>query len=150
MTCALLVGVLASCSPAGESSDGEPAAFLFGTTVEVSLDVRVMRGGQPVRGASITITEPYVLVRGTEDSAREAVGETLFQGGTRTDGACQALITVPARFPVVDLVVHVPGMRGPYTNEELRTKWGPFAPSARISVALEDLKSVTVQLEEQQ
>lgn len=139
---------LAGCSPTGGQADDDVVAFQFDTTTEVELAVTVVADGRPVSGASVTICEPYAAAAYVEDSALEANGETIFQGGTGRDGVCRSRVSIPTRFAEVDVIVHRPGMRGPYSSESLRAKWGPFAPSARITMARSSLEALTVQLEE--
>ena len=81
---------------------------------------------------------------GTED---QVDGETFFKGFTDPSGRLTAEFSVPAEYERLDLVIHRTGTTGPYTDEGLRTFWGPLAPSSRVTVMRADLDSQTIDLQ---
>ena len=129
----------------GGEAESSPAAFNFATLATVDVQVRVEKDGQALAGASVDISAIHDDVDG--DSEQEALGQTFFQGGTDVTGLCRSQVPMPTAVREVDVTVHHAGSRGPYTDEQLRAKWGPFAPSSRIRVSVEDLTSLTIQLE---
>jgi len=144
----LVLLAVGACAPAGSGAEADPApaAFDFATLAAVDVQVRVEKHGQALAGASIDISAIHDDVDG--DSAQQALGQTFFQGGTDAGGLCRAQVPLPTAVREVDVTVHHAGSRGPYSDEQLRAKWGPFAPSSRVRVSVEALTSLTVELED--
>ena len=63
-------------------------------------------------------------------------------------GRCESAIALPAHVEQVDVVVQHDGSRGSYTDEALRTLWGPFAPAARVTVTVGSLTDLVIELED--
>ncbi|MCR9247374.1 MAG: hypothetical protein NXI31_20280 [bacterium] len=142
----LLCAAAAACQPAS-SEEPERSVFAFATLTEQVVDIRVARDGAAVRGASVMVCEPRLAATPAPGGLDDVGGVPLWQSGTSPDGHCRGLLELPADLREVDVVVQVPGLRGGYTDERLRERWGPFAPSAYQRVAVAQLASVVVELE---
>ena len=53
---------------------------------------------------------------------------------------------VPSSKGELDVVLQAPGLRGPYTVEDYRQQWGPFAPAARKTYGTDQLNNVRIEL----
>ncbi|MFO1054867.1 MAG: hypothetical protein U1F36_21825 [Planctomycetota bacterium] len=112
---------------------------------DVSLGIAVVKAGVPLVGATVSLAPPLTAAAA---QTGEAACQPLFSGGTGDDGRCDASITLPAELDTVDVIVRYPGSTGAYTDEGLRSLWGPFAPSSRITVSVGALGNLTIQLED--
>ena len=110
----------------------------------MALDVAVTLDGAPAVGALIQIAQ--VMPAPWEAGSEPVATSSYFTGATDGGGRCQALLKVPTAEQEVDLVVQVPGASGPYSIPELEFEWGPFAPSSRTTVPLEELDAAAIAL----
>ncbi|MGE0142768.1 MAG: hypothetical protein AB7T19_05700 [Planctomycetota bacterium] len=139
-----LVG-LASCGSGG-GSVGDPAApFQFRTAEDITIGVVVQKNGAPVSGATVSLVATRTASTAVTDTES---GAQWFSGGTDDSGRCDASVAIPASIETVDVVVEHQGSRGSYTDEGLRTLWGPFAPAARVTVGVSALGNLVIQLED--
>jgi hypothetical protein len=129
-----------SAPPAASPVPAQPDVFQFSSSSEVELALTVTLDGAPAVGADVQVVEAIA-------EPGLPAGAVLLAGSTGADGVCRGLIKLDSVHDEVDVVVQVPGADGPYTHPELRLEWGPFAPSARVTLALEDLDGATVALE---
>ncbi len=143
----MLVVLLAACS-GGSSSDGPSVPFQFRTSEQVPVTVQVQKYGQPVEGASVAIVQVYDPATPDDDSAAEAQGDVYFEGGTDTAGRCESAVSIPATVDHVDVIVQAADSTGPWTKETLRQRWGPFAPTSRVTVRVDQLDGLTIDLED--
>lgn len=142
-----LVALLAACS-GGSHSDAPSGPFQFRTEEQVPVSVQILKYGQPVAGASVALVEVYDPTVQDGDSAAEAQGRLYFEGGSGADGRCDALVSVPAEVRRVDVVVQHSGSEGPWSEPALRQRWGPFAPSSRVTASIDSLDGLTIELED--
>ena len=136
-----------ACSGVGASDGdgGAPATFQFRTSEDITLAIAVRKAGLPLAGATVTIAAPLTNA-GAE--AGEPSTVSWFTGGTDDDGRCSSTLALPAHVQQVDVIVQHAGSRGDYTDEALRTLWGPFAPSARVTVSVTALPTLVLDLED--
>jgi hypothetical protein len=145
----LLLLAATGCSGSGSmDAGGSSTAFQFGVQDAVPIAVTVVKNGAPLVGAVVTVAEVFDGDLLADDSAAQAQGAVFFQGGTDDLGLCEGLAVVPKRIDLLDVTVQYPGAKGPYTNEQLREYWGPFAPSSRITISRQTLASYTITLED--
>lgn len=142
---ALLLFPSACGGGTGGGGGGETAPFQFKTSEDVSLGITVQKAGIGLAGVTITIAAP--LTAAALDGDQPST-EAWFTGGTDDTGRCESAIALPAHVEQVDVVVQHDGSRGNYTDEALRTLWGPFAPAARVTVTVGSLTDLVIELED--
>lgn len=120
-----------------------PDDFDFDSQREVRIDLTLDLGGEPVAGAVVTLEH---LGEAYGDSVVDAPAE-IFRGATDGEGRLRACVRMAAWIETLDLVVQKSGLRGPYTDELERIAAGPFAPSARVSLPVEALADLDLELE---
>ncbi|MBI5852507.1 MAG: hypothetical protein HZB39_15955 [Planctomycetes bacterium] len=146
-----LLGAIALLFPSacgggtGGGGGGEPAAFQFKTSEDVTLGITITKAGVPLAGVTITIAAPVTAATLGSDAPST---EAWFSGGTDDSGRCTATIALPAHADQVDVIVQHDGSRGVFTDEALRTLWGPLAPSARVTVTTASLTDLVLDLED--
>jgi len=69
-----------------------------------------------------------------------------FDGFSDDLGRVQATLSLPSAVSTVDVVVSVAGRTGEYSHQKLRALWGPFAPSSRITVSVDQLTDLAIEL----
>ena len=143
-TCLLSIACYPSASSGPGEEPGDEASFGFSLRTEHALFVSTSAGGAPLRGASIQLLNPLEV---GGDGRPTRTGGALFEGATGVEGTCSAVVALPTATRELDLVVHHPDYEGPYEDEALRTAWGPFAPTAWVRVDVEDLASLSIELE---
>ena len=147
--CLLAVIVAVSgCAPAGDPVGATPPpGFGFQTSNTVQLDLTLTLVSAPLGFASVQVTSVLSAPDGDEGTEDQVDGETFFKGFTDPMGRLTAEFSVPAEYEMLDLVIHRTGTNGPYTDEGLRTFWGPLAPSSRVTVMRADLASQSIDLQ---
>lgn len=143
---AALLLILASCG-AGSGSDSVSGPFDFQTTRTVDLEVSVLLDGAPAEGAIVKIVD---VLRPQPSIPIEDVTLGGFYGTFRSgaDGLATGTVRFPDRVQEVDVVVTLPGARGPLSEESLRDFWGPFTPAARVHTSLANLRGLQLDLTE--
>lgn len=149
LSCLLAAGVGSGCVQPEEEPVGAtpPAGFGFETSESVRLDLDLTLAGMPLEFASVQVASVLRAPEqdgGTED---QVDGQLFFDGFTDAAGRVSASLSVPTEYEELDLVVHRAGASGPYTDEGLRTHWGPLAPSSRVTVTRAGLASQTIDLQ---
>lgn len=138
-----LVGVvsraLAGCDDCRDS-DTCGAGFDFVTHASVPFRISVSVDGTPEAGVVVSLESSR-----DDRGSGEAGGEYL-AGATDTTGTFAGEVRIPIHLETLDAVVHLPGFRGPYSDERQRTQWGPFAPSARLHVLPAQLADLHIPL----
>ncbi len=122
--------------------------FDYATIREQRFAIRVSKGGRPLQGAAITITNPVGVVASEVERAAGSNGVAVFSGGTNADGSCAGTVAIPMDWQQVDVIVHHVGSRGPYSDESIRNRHGPFAPSARLTCTRAALQAIDIALED--
>ena len=97
--------------------------------------------GSPVAHARVTVTDRWV-----RRSTQHSQGDTYLTALTDDQGQIDAEVRVPRGTRLVDVVVSMPGYRGPYTLSQLRREWGAFAPASRTTRKLDQLSALTITL----
>ena len=144
---ALLLPTLGACGAGGSTEpDAEqaPSGFLFKTTAQVPVEIRVTQDGAWAPHASIQLTRAITSEHSSEDATS---GQVFANGLTTAEGRYGSVVDIPTTETLIDVVVQVPGSEGLYTHPELRNAWGPFAPSARMTVTREQLRDLEIALE---
>lgn len=135
------------CPDCTTRPDGCPAApFDFATSEEVPLALQVTLGGAPASGVIVTVTDALAWPQGDQPIEDLTRGALYFQGATDAEGRVAAVLKIPVAVASVDVIANVADASGPYTVEALREFWGPFAPSARVTVARAGLGALAVAL----
>ena len=129
-----------------ETAAVPPAGFVFTTIEEVQLNLTVTQASSPIGFVAVQVTGPMSAPTGGQELEDVISSDLFFVGSTDASGLLTAEFTVPPEFTELDLVIHRPGTTGPYTDEALRTIWGDFAPSARITVTRQDVITETIDL----
>ncbi len=129
--------------------------FGFVALDQLGAQVTVLDGdGLPVPFAHITISDSLELPRNKKGVILPFVLEDIVtpavyaQGFTDALGVFQLPVHLPPHRSSFDVIVDKSGLSGTYTEETLRSEWGVFAPSARITVGTFGLASVSVSLQE--
>ena len=125
------------------SSENSEPAFLFETSKRVDLGLQVSVDGLPRQGVVVQLQDALL-----DPSLDEHLsGALYFNGITNREGLCDGPLKFPTSKEVCDIVLQAPGLRGPFTISSLREKWGPFAPSARVTVPVARLGAIQIDLE---
>lgn len=138
--------LLVGCSGGGGSSDAQGETFDHATTRDFILDLKLTVDGVPAPGARIQIGDELRVDTNGELPESRVSGTLYFTGVTDQEGKILTELRLPEVVGQVALVAHVPGTSGPYSEPLLRSAWGPFAPSARIHVAADELGSIELAL----
>ncbi len=137
-----LVGVvsraLAGCEDCRDA-DACGAGFDFVTHASIPFHIAVSVDGMPEAGVVVS------LESSRDDDSSGPAGEYV-AGATDSAGIFSGEVRVPIHVESLDAVVHLPGFRGPYSDESQRTQWGPFAPSARLHVLPAQLADLHIPL----
>ena len=129
-----------------ETPEPEGEVFTLNPYTSVDLVVKVTHDGQPSPFTKVTVTDALRPPRGDEVIEDLITGNLYHQGVTDKNGEVRATFRVPSRFTSIDVVVNRSRSEGPYTHEELKDLWGPYAPSARVTVDLESSVDVKINL----
>lgn len=124
--------------------------FDFEATIDVPCAIALVTDeGAPVAGATVQVTTvmPATLDGLGLEELLALFAAPYLQAPSGPDGSVGALLAIAYDVGKVDVVVHAAGLVGPYTNEALRTQWGPFAPSSRQTFALHELDGLVIVLE---
>ncbi|MEM7309040.1 MAG: LruC domain-containing protein [Planctomycetota bacterium] len=144
-TFALSLGLAPSCGTGGSGDTGAigGADFHFETSTDVEAVIHVTLDGEPVQGVQVRVCEP---LGAPVPGDAPPTGETFFTGATLASGDCEVVAKLASSLASVDLVVQLPEAAGDYTHPEWLELWGPFAPSSRITVPIDDLNGTTITL----
>lgn len=123
------------------------APFVYASWADAAVRVEV-RGpdGSPVPYARVVVTDVMTPPKKDQPIEERVVGREYFVGLTGADGVAIATARIPSAAAAVDVVVHAPGLVGPYTHEALRAAAGPFAVSSRVTTTRGGLAALEVQL----
>jgi len=127
--------------------DGCEEPFDYAATKTEAFGLVVTIAGQPAAGVSVTLADALVEPGEGQTIEDLITGNVYYQGMTDAAGRVTATVKIPTRFDAVDVIVNTPDAVGAYTVESLRALWGPFAPSARVTVPRGFLGDVTVDLQ---
>ena len=150
-----IIGTLAILALAGCQSDSKktalataptPADFTFATTSDRSVHVTVYKDGSPAEGVTVKVLG--AIQAGTSLYESRVTPGLYLNARTDSFGAVQDTIIVPIRIVALDIVVLAPDFSGSWTDETLRDELGPFAPASRITVPVDELDNVAIDLEE--
>lgn len=138
VTTLALGGCHQGAADTGNSVDAGP--FHYDLTQTAPLDVEAHTAAGPLAGVIVSIR--------TTPADPTVSGELLWMGATGKDGHARTPVRVDrAAGGPIDVTLHKAGYRGPYTDEAFRIEHGAFAPSAKISVPINQVGSVSVALE---
>lgn len=147
--CALLLLVPTVLLGCGGGGGGESPPFQFATSGDTTVLVTVTGPAGPLRGVAITIEDVESLAEFDADSAESAAPRhTWLRGLTDSQGQLEAVFSTPTAVRLVDVVAHLPGYRGPWTDTALRDALGHFAPSARVTRSLAEPLVLNLAMEE--
>lgn len=122
--------------------------FHFSSLSATALGGQLVDGAhQPLAHATVLLVDPADPALEPQDPGGTAVH---WRGFSQADGGFGGALRLPAGQELVDLVVSLPGYSGPYTHEGLRQAWGAYAPAARVTVAVDALDGLVLQLLETQ
>lgn len=138
-----LVAASTSCGSGDPPASAPQASFLFNSVINEPVNVLVTADDQPVAYARVEIASHR-----TSEAEVDEPAETFTIGFTDEEGLYTGAIYLPTRHDEVDLVINKRNFTGPYTDEDLRTSWGAFAPSSRILVTRQQLSEINIQLTE--
>ena len=148
--CAFGLSLLGACSGGGGGSAGVPETtsevFDYSSSAEVELALNVTLDGLPGLGARVQIVDALPALAPGEIVEDVISGSLYWDGLVDSEGDANATLKLPTAVTHVDVIVQLVGARGPYTIEEYRAEWGPFAPSARWTLTREQLNGATIAL----
>lgn len=115
-------------------------AFDFSSYERVPLVLTLQTpDGSPLAHARVTIADRWV-----RRSRVHTQGRTFLTALSDEQGQVDTQVQVPRGTRLVDVIVSLPGYRGPYTLSQLRRAWGPFAPAARVTRPIAKLAALTL------
>jgi hypothetical protein len=136
---ALATFALAGCESSTAPSPSQPT-FNYDLTRSTSLDVEARTAsGAALAGVLVSVRAPA--------ASADQAGELLWMGSTASDGHARATLRTEHAGETLDVTLHKPGWRGPWSDEALRVSQAEVAPSARFNVPTSQAGNVHVQLE---
>jgi hypothetical protein len=128
--------------------DGEQL-FQFKTLVDVGFSVWVRTpAGQPLPMARISVVGALTPPQAGQPIEDVTSFDAFFDGFSDEMGRVSSTLLLPVSVEQVDVVVVLMDYTGEYTHEQFRAFWGPFAPAARVTVSVNDLKNLALVLDD--
>jgi hypothetical protein len=129
--------LLACATIALAACDSSPAAtaFQYDLTRSSTLDIEAHDVAGPLVGVVVSVRGP--------SPGPGLAGVLLWMGATGSDGHARALVRTNLAGDLLDVTLHKSG----WTDTALRTSEGVAAPSARLTVPLDQAQSLQVDLE---
>ena len=143
LTASALAGLFSACGSSGGSGG---STFDYSTSSDTRLILTVTDSSGPLRGVAVTIEDVETYDPNSEDSA-DGAGQSYFRGLTDANGQLEAVFSVPATVRSVDVVAHLPGYTGTWSNVALKDSLGPFAPTSRTTKTLASEMTVNLTME---
>jgi len=138
--------LLCACSPTSESGGGGGSDFSFSSYDQTTFSVTAVdENGAPLQGVAVTVENVYSSALDDDSTDGHRV---YLRGVTNAAGLMTGTVRLPSSVNQIDVVAHIAGRRGPWTDTALQAELGYFAPSSRqtrnaaanitMTVALED------------
>ncbi len=122
----------------GCDSSATAGSFDYNLTKSGAFAIRAHDAAGPVAGVLVSI-------RAASPSPGLA-GELLWMGATDAQGDARAILRMDRAGDALDVTLHRPGWRGPWTDEAERAAEGVTAPSARLVLSVQHATGVDVTL----
>jgi hypothetical protein len=75
-------------------------------------------------------------------------GEVLFRGRSGADGVLSLPVSFPADTGEVEVISHLKGFQGTFSEPNMLRDWGAFAPSSLVKLSLGELSNFRLSLTE--
>ena len=146
----VLSGALVMSACGLEPGDGYDAkaveAFDYSNFTRVPLSMHMTdTEGQDLLGVQVTVRRASAL---PFDDPEYVPGEVLFRGRTGLDGKINMPTTFPAGMGDVEVVSHLRGYQGKFSEPKMLEDWGAFAPSSIVKLSADELGNFNLLLAE--